>query len=264
VFPKLIHIGSFYLPTYGVMVALGFLAGLTVTTKLARRSGLDGEKITNLAVYCALAGLLGAKLLMFLFDWRTFLSDPGQIFSLSTLQAAGVFQGGLVLAFVTAFLYMRHNGLPWLKTLDAFAPGIAIGHAIGRIGCFMAGCCWGKECSLPWAVRFTNPDAAELTGVPLNTPLHPSQLYEMATEALLFAFLYWRSGKPHAAGKIMGLYLVLSSAARFVIEFTRFHEQGLYWGLSLTQWIAIAVAFAGAMLLARSEVPSAKATPVTA
>ncbi len=264
VFPKLIHIGSFYLPTYGVLVALGFLAGLSITTRLARRSGLDAEKITNLAVYCALAGLLGAKLLMFLFDWRTFLSDPQQIFSLSTLQAAGVFQGGLALAFATAFFYMRRSGLPWLKTLDVFAPGVALGHAIGRVGCFMAGCCWGTECSLPWAVRFTNPDAAELTGVPLNTPLHPSQLYEMGTEALLFVFLYWRFGKAHAAGKIMGLYLVLSSAARFVIEFTRFHEQGLYWGLSLTQWIAIAVAGAGALLLARSEVVSGKPAPAAA
>lgn len=260
-FPKLIQIGSFYLPTYGVLVALGFLAGLTITVRLGRRSGLDGEKITNLAVYCALAGLLGAKVLMILFDWRTFLADPKQIFSLPTLQAAGVFQGGLVLAFVTAFLYMRHVGLPWLRTLDAFAPGVAIGHAIGRIGCFMAGCCWGKECSLPWAVTFHNADAADLTGVPLNTPLHPSQLYEMSTEALLFAFLYWRFGKPHAAGKIMGLYLVLSSGARFLIEFTRYHEQGLYWGLSLTQWIAIAVAGAGALLLTRTEVPSARMTP---
>jgi len=261
VFPKLFHIGSFYLPTYGVLVALGFLLGLTVTVRLAKRIGLDSEKVTNLAVYCALAGLLGAKILMILFDWRVFMSDPRQVFSLSTLQAAGVFQGGLVLAFVTAFLYMRHTALPWLRTLDVFAPGIAIGHAIGRIGCFAAGCCWGRECSLPWAVTFHNPDAAELTGVPLGVALHPSQIYEMLTELALFAFLYWRFGKPHSAGKIMGLYLVLSSAARFLIEFTRFHEQGLYWGLSLTQWIAIGVAGAGALLLARNEVPSAKMTP---
>lgn len=260
-FPKLIQIGSFYLPTYGVLVALGFLAGLTITVGLARRGGLDAEKVTNLAVYCALAGLLGAKILMILFDWRLFMSDPRQIFSLSTLQAAGVFQGGLVLAFVTAFLYMRHTGLPWLRTLDVFAPGVAIGHAIGRVGCFAAGCCWGRECSLPWAVTFHNPEAAELTGVPLGVPLHPSQIYEMLTEFALFALLYWLFAKPHAPGKIMGLYLVLSSAARFLIEFTRFHEQGLYWGLSLTQWIAIAVAGAGALLLARGTVPSAKMTP---
>ncbi|MGD1096044.1 MAG: prolipoprotein diacylglyceryl transferase [Bryobacteraceae bacterium] len=255
-FPKLISIGSFYLPTYGVLVALGFLAGLTVTTRLARRNGLDGSRVVDLAVYCALAGLLGAKILMILFDWPSYMSGQFKIFSLATLQAAGVFQGGLVLAFITAFLYMRHARMPWLPTLDAFAPGIAIGHAIGRIGCLAAGCCWGEKCELPWAITFHNQDAADLTGVPLNTPLHPSQLYEMTTEAVLFAFLYWRFGRAHAPGKIMGLYLVLSSVARFGIEFTRFHEQGLYFGLSLTQWISIALALAGTALLLRPMAPA--------
>ena len=259
-FPKLISTGSFYLPTYGVLVALAFLAGLTVTVRLARRSGLSAELITNLAVYCALAGLLGAKLLMIAFDWPDI-----KIFSLSTLQAAGVFQGGLVLAIVTAFLYVRRQGLPWLETADAFAPGVALGHSIGRLGCFAAGCCWGKECSLPWAVKFHSVDAYALTGVPLEVPLHPSQLYELATEGILFAFLYWMFGRPHAPGKIIGLYLVLSSVARFGIEFTRFHEQALPFGLplSITQWIAIALAGAGAILLARPS-PPAKVSPTFA
>jgi phosphatidylglycerol:prolipoprotein diacylglycerol transferase len=256
VLPKLFSIGAFYLPTYGVLVALGFLAGLTVAVRLGRRSGLNGELVTNLAVYCALAGLLGAKILMILFDWRYFLADPGQIFSRSTLQAAGVFQGGLVLAFLTAFLYIQRTGLPALQTLDVFAPGIAIGHAIGRIGCFAAGCCWGTETRLPWAVTFHNSDANALTGVPLGVALHPSQLYEMLTEAALFVLLYWLFVRPHAPGKIMGLYLVLSSVARFGIEFTRFHEQGLHFGLSITQWISVALALAGTWLLLRRWAPA--------
>lgn len=245
-FPKLFSIGSFYLPTYGVLVALGFLAGLSVTVKLARKSHLDAEKVTNLAVYVALAGLIGAKLLMIAFDWPDI-----QIFSLSTMQAAGVFQGGLILALVTAFFYIRHNHLQPLPVADAFAPGIAIGHAIGRLGCFAAGCCWGKECSLPWAVTFRNPDANALTGVPLNVPLHPAQLYESITEAMLFAFLYWRYQRAHSPGQIIGLYLVISSIVRFFIEFERFHEQALPFGLplSITQWIAIGLAIAGAILL---------------
>jgi phosphatidylglycerol---prolipoprotein diacylglyceryl transferase len=253
-FPKLFHIGSFYLPTYGVLVALGFLAGLWVAVRLARRIGTPSELITNLAVYCALAGLIGAKILMIIFDWGDPQKPP--IFSLATLQAAGVWQGGLLLAIIVAILYIRHNKLPLLDTFDAFAPGVAIGHAIGRIGCFAAGCCWGNRCDLPWAVTFHNPEAADLTGVPLGVPLHPSQIYEMLSECALFAFLYWRFGKPHSAGKIMGMYLVLSSALRFLIEFTRFHEQGLHWGLSLTQWIAIALAIGGVALLARPGVPS--------
>jgi phosphatidylglycerol:prolipoprotein diacylglycerol transferase len=249
-FPKLFTIGSFYLPTYGVLVALGFLAGLSVTVKLAKKGGLDPEKVTNLAVYVALAGLIGAKLLMIVFDWPDI-----QIFSLATLQAAGVFQGGLILALVAAFFYIRHNKLPVLAVSDAFAPGVAIGHAIGRLGCFAAGCCWGKECHLPWAVTFKNPEAYGLTGVPLGVPLHPAQLYESATEALLFAFLYWRYQKPHAPGQIIGLYLLISSIARFLIEFERFHEQATAYGLSITQWIAIGLAIAGAILLTPKAQP---------
>lgn len=245
-FPKIFSIGSFYLPTYGVLVALGFLAGLWITVRLARKSGLDPEKVTNLAVYVALAGLIGAKLLMIAFDWPDI-----QIFSLSTLQAAGVFQGGLILALITAVFYFRHSKLPALTVFDAFAPGIALGHAIGRLGCFAAGCCWGKECHLPWAVTFRNPEASGLTGVPLDVPLHPAQLYESATEALLFAFLYWRYGRAHTPGQIIGLYLVISSIGRFFIEFARFHEQALPFGLplSITQWIAIGIAITGGILL---------------
>lgn len=260
--PKLISFGTYYLPTYGVLVALGFLTGLWVTVRLARRSGLNGELITNLAIYAALAGLLGAKLLMIWFDW-----PDVQIFSLSFWQAAGVFQGGLILALAMAYFYMRHNKLPLLESADAFAPGVAIGHAIGRLGCFAAGCCWGKTTNLPWAVTFHNPDAWALTGVPLEMPLHPSQLYEFSTEALLFGFLYWRFGRKHEPGQIIGLYLVLSSVARFLIEFTRFHEQALPFGLplSITQWIAIGLALAGAALLVRpGRAPKTSGRPVHA
>ncbi len=262
-FPKIISIGTFFLPTYGVLVALGFLAGLWVAVRLARTRGLPSELITNLAVYCALGGLLGAKILMIIFDWNDPQKPP--IFSLATLQAAGVWQGGFVLAIVVAVLYVRHNRLPLLPSFDAFAPGVALGHAIGRIGCFAAGCCWGNRCDLPWAVTFRNPEAAELTGVPLGTPLHPSQIYEMLTELAVFAFLYWRFGRPHAPGRIIGMYLTLSSIARFLIEFTRFHEQGLHYGLSLTQWIAIPLALAGVVLWVRPSVPSPKVSgPVAA
>jgi phosphatidylglycerol---prolipoprotein diacylglyceryl transferase len=245
-FPKLFSIGSFYLPTYGVLVALGFLVGLSVTVKLARKSSLDADKVTNLAVYVALAGLIGAKLLMIAFDWPDI-----QVFSLATMQAAGVFQGGLILALITAYFYIRHNQLPVLGVADAFAPGVAIGHAIGRLGCFAAGCCWGKECHYPWAVTFKNPEANGLTGVPLNVPLHPAQLYESITETLLFAFLYWRYQRAHTPGQIIGLYLVISSIIRFLIEFERFHEQALPFGLplSITQWIAVGLAIAGGILL---------------
>ncbi|MGI8743845.1 MAG: prolipoprotein diacylglyceryl transferase [Bryobacteraceae bacterium] len=248
--PKLIPIGSFFIPTYGVLVAIGFLIGLWITVKLAKRAGLPTEPVTNLAIYSALAGLAGAKLFMFLFDFNDYWSGSRAVFSLETLQAAGVYQGGLLLALLMAFYYMRRTRLPALATFDVFAPGIALGHAIGRIGCFAAGCCWGKECDLPWAVTFRNPAAHDLVGVPLNVPLHPTQLYESLSEAIIFAFLYWRIQKAHAAGEIFGLYLILYSIARFLVEFVRNHEQPLYLGLSITQWISLGTLAAGIWLVA--------------
>jgi phosphatidylglycerol:prolipoprotein diacylglycerol transferase len=250
-FPKLISIGSFFLPTYGVLVAAAFLLGLWITVRLAKRADLPSEPIANLAIYCALAGLLGAKLFMFLFNFEEYWNDPGSIFTLSTLQAAGVYQGGLLLALITAVLYIRNQRLPLLPTFDVFAPGIAAGHAVGRLGCFAAGCCWGTECHLPWAVTFHNPEANRLVGVPLNVPLHPTQLYESFSEAIIFYILYRRIAKPHAAGEVFGLYLVLYSITRFLVEFVRNHEQATHLGLSLTQWISLATLAAGVWLIAR-------------
>lgn len=247
-FPKLFTIGWFSVPTYGVLVALGFLTGLAITLRLGRRSRLPAEQLTNLAIYCALGGIAGAKLFMFLFDWQYYAQNPAEIFSFATLQAAGVFHGGFIVALLVAIVYMRKQQLPPLQTMDCFAPGIAIGHAIGRIGCFAAGCCWGRECSLPWGVRFHSDAAAP---VPLNIPLHPVQLYESAANVLIFGFLYFRFGKTHRPGEIFGWYLVLYSAARFVVEFYRNHEQSLVAGLSLTQWIALGLFTLGTALLVR-------------
>ena len=249
--PKLIEFGDFFLPAYGVLVAIAFLAGIAVTAKLAKRVGLNTEKITNLAVYCAIAGMVGAKLFMFLFDWKLYAADPSQLFTWSTLQAAGVYQGGFLMAVLMAVVYIRRNGLPVLLTMDVFAPGLALGHAIGRVGCFAAGCCWGTECELPWAATFRNPDANELTGVPLGVRLHPSQLYESGAELLIFGFLLWFFSRIPREGTVIGWYLVLYSAVRFAVEFVRHHDQALVSGLSLTQWISLATFCAGVWLLVR-------------
>ncbi len=249
-YPKLISLDGFFLPTYGLLVALGFLAALWMARRLAVRSQLDPEAVTNLGVYCAVAGLLGAKVMMLLFDWNYYASHPGEILTLRTLQAGGVFQGGLIAALATAFVYMRKHGLPGLKTADVFAPGIALGHGIGRLGCFAAGCCWGVETHLPWAVTFTKQDAHELVGVPLNTPLHPTQLYESAAEFVIFGILYRRFRSPHAGGAIIGLYLLLYGLVRFFVEFVRYHQQPNPFGgpLSTTQWLALLLGAVGLYL----------------
>lgn len=245
-YPKLISIGSFYIPTYGVLVALGFLAGLSIALRLARRAGLSGEKITNLAVYCAIGGIAGAKLFMFFFDAPYYWHHPGEIFSMQTLQAAGVFHGGFIVALLVAIFYMRRQKLPVWQTMDAFAPGVAIGQAIGRLGCFAAGCCWGRPTDSFWGVRFHSDFAAP---VPLNTPLYPVQIWESLCDFAIFLILYRQFNRTHTPGRIIGLYLVLYSTIRFIIEFYRVHEQSLVGPFSLTQWIALALLVVGALML---------------
>lgn len=261
--PKLIEFGGFYLPTYGVMVALGFLAGLWVTSRLGQKVGIDGEKISNLAISCALAGLLGAKLMMFVFEWDRYVENPSLFFSLETLQAAGVYQGGFILAFIAAVFLIRNYKLPPLLTMDAFAPGIAIGHAIGRLGCLAAGCCWGGRCDRPWAITFTDYSAYEITGVPLGIPLHPTQIYESVFNLVLFFFLYRLFLKRPAPGTVIGLYLVAYSVGRFFMEFFRDHAQELIGPFSNTQWISIAIAIVGFLILWFYARPTASSRMMT-
>jgi phosphatidylglycerol:prolipoprotein diacylglycerol transferase len=254
-FPQLFHIGSFSQSTYGVLVALAFLVALIVIGRLARRAGLNYDAVLNLGIYCALAAIAGAKVMMFLIDVPYYLNNPGEIFSLASLQAGGVFYGGLIAALIVAGLYMRRKRLPLLPTADVFAPGIALGHGIGRLGCFAAGCCWGVPTHLPWAVTFTNPVSRQLVGVPLDIPLHPTQLYESAAEFLIFGLLYRAIRKPHAPGAVISLYLMLYATVRFLVEFVRFHEQPNPFGgpLNTSQWISLALAALGAAYWVRAR-----------
>jgi len=254
-FPEIFHIGFFHLHTYGVLVAAGFLVALWMAGRLARRAGLSAERVANLGIYCALAALAGAKVMMIIVDLPYYVSRPGEIFTMSTLQAGGVFYGGLIAALAVAWWYLRRSKLPALRTADVFAPAIALGHGIGRLGCFSAGCCWGVECHLPWAVTFNNPVAQDLVGVPLHTPLHPTQLYEAAAEFVIFGILYRAVGKPHRAGAIISLYLMLYSTVRFVVEFFRYHDQGNLWGtpLDTSQWISLGLFAVGAAYFVRQR-----------
>jgi len=257
-FPKVISIGGYFLPAYGLLVAMGFLAGVGLATKLARRAGLNAETVTNLAVYCALAGLAGAKLMMFALNFDYYSANPGELFSVGTLLSAGVFHGGFLAAVLFAWFYIRRQGLPLLRTLDVLAPGAALGHAIGRLGCFAAGCCWGSACSRPWAVTFTNPDAHEITGVPLNVALHPAQLYEALLTFAVAYVLYQGFSTKRTPGWTFGLYLALYGPVRIVTEFFREHDQAPPFGgpLTWTQWIALLLTVLGVWLVARSRKPA--------
>jgi len=256
-FPRLISIGTFTLPTYGLLVAIAFLTGLWLASKFAKQRGLNSEKIVNLGVYCALTGMLGAKILMIVLD-PEYRAHPLEVFSLATLQSAGIFFGGFIAALLFAFFYMRAQGLPVLGTSDIFAPGLALGHGIGRLGCFAAGCCWGTPTHLPWAVTFTNQNAT--TGVPLGIPLHPTQLYEAFAEAIICLILIARLRKPHRDGSIIGLYLALYGSVRFAVEFVRMHDSSNPLGgpFTLEQWISLALVIAGVYLVVRPQAQSTR------
>src|SRR6185312_6847665 len=175
-FPVLFNLGRFTLHTYGLLVATGFLVGIYTARHFARRFGMDPERVFNLAVYLALAAIVGAKLFLVIQDWRYYVLDPGSLLSVGFLQSAGIFYGGLIGALVVLTWYVRSQRLSWLAVGDAIVPGVALGHGIGRLGCFSAGCCWGKPTSLPWGVTFRNAYAHATVGVPLNVRLQPTQL----------------------------------------------------------------------------------------
>jgi phosphatidylglycerol---prolipoprotein diacylglyceryl transferase len=261
-FPRLFHIGSFSLPTYGVLVALAFLVALWLAARFAKLQGVPKDSVVNLGVYCALVGMRGAKVLMIALD-PEYREHPLEIFSMSTLQSAGIFFGGFILALIFAWFYMRRQHLPVLQTSDLFAPGLALGHGIGRLGCLAAGCCWGRPTHLPWGITFSNPDAT--TGVPLGIPLQPTQLYEAVGEAIICAILIYRLLRPHREGQIIGLYLALYGALRFGVEFLRAHDASNPFGgpFVLEQWISLAAIVAGIWLMMR-RAPVVRLKPVTA
>jgi len=249
-FPRLFQIGSFSLPTYGALVAVAFLTALWLTSRFAKERGVNSEKVVNLGVYCALTGMLGAKILMIVLD-PGYRAHPEDIFTRETLQSAGIFYGGFIAALVFAYFYMRRQKLPVLATADLFAPGVAIGHGIGRLGCFAAGCCWGKPTTLPWAVTFT--DKNNTTGVPLGVPLHPTQIYEALAEVVICLVLVRLLKRKHQDGSVIGMYLLLYGLVRFAVEFLRVHDGSNPLGgpFVLEQWISLAVAVGGAWLLSR-------------
>jgi phosphatidylglycerol:prolipoprotein diacylglycerol transferase len=251
-YPILFRIGNFPINTYGVFLALAFLAAIFVTVRLAERDGLPRERIYDLCLWLLLSSLVGSKILMF-FTEPEYRQNPLLLFSLDFLRSGGVFYGGLLGAMITGYFLMRRWKLPWWETADACAPGIALGNVLGRLGCFSAGCCWGKPTNLSWGVRFTEL-AHEITGVPVDSKLHPTQLYESFTMLIAFAFLIWLHKRKKFSGQVILAYALIYSTVRFLIEFLRDDPRGdilgltSLTGLSTSQLIGI-VAGVGALII---------------
>jgi phosphatidylglycerol---prolipoprotein diacylglyceryl transferase len=239
--PILFDLGPATIYTYGVLLASAYLLGLKLAMVRAKARGLDQARVLDLGIYIIISALLGAKLLLVITDFKTFISDPKELITLA--RSGGVFYGGLILAVSVALWYIRKIGLPLWTTCDVFAPGIALGHVVGRFGCFFAGCCWGKPTDVAWAITFTNPYAAANVGTPLNVPLHPTQLYEAGAEALILAILLSTEKRGRGyPGRTFWLYMLLYAVSRFVIEFYRNDPRGAVLMFSTSQFISLILA----------------------
>jgi phosphatidylglycerol---prolipoprotein diacylglyceryl transferase len=215
-FPRLIQIGSFYIPTYGVLLAIAYLVGIWMLRRKARADGLPEQKVFDLSLYILAAAILGAKLLLVVVEWHRYVENPRNL--LEVLRSGGVFYGGLIAATIVGIWYMRKHRLPAWKISDMAAPSIALGEAIGRWGCFAAGCCYGKPTDLPFGVTFTDPFAHDAVGTPLNVALHPTQLYLSLNAFLIFLVLQWAYRRRSFDGEVFWLYVLLYAITRGILE----------------------------------------------
>lgn len=217
-FPVLIKIGPITLHTYGVLLVVGVMSAVFLILKLAKKQNLDQHLMADFLFYTILMGLLGAKIFLFVTEIKFYSQNPGEIKNLIT--SAGTFYGGLIFGAIFAIWFLRKHKLGFRVLADMIAPAIALAHFFGRLGCFFAGCCWGREaegCSI--AVTYANKQAT--TGVPQNIPLYPTQLMESILNLLNFIILMILYHKKKFQGQIFAIYIFNYSLIRFIVEFFR-------------------------------------------
>ncbi len=238
-YPQLFEFYGVSIYTYGLMLVAAYLVGLRVAVTRGRTRGLNDARVMDLGILVIVGALVGAKLLLFVVEFDHILAEPA--FAWTLLRSAGVFYGGLIVALGAAFWFMRRHRMPLWTTCDAFAPGIALGQAVGRVGCLLAGCCYGHPTDLPWGITFTNPIAAANVGTPLDVALHPTQLYESVATLLILGILLLseRRGRMFP-GQLFWSYLLLYPLARFAIEFFRGDPRGTVLDLvSTSQFVSL-------------------------
>lgn len=245
--PILLEVGPLKIFTYGFFLALAFLSAIYVSGREARRLGLPGGRFYDLCFYIVLAALVGSRLVYVLLDLRQFLANPLKIFAL--WEGGLVFHGGVILAVLVAFYYLHRHGMPWRVAFDALGLGMPVGQFFGRLGCFMAGCCYGSPAGLPWAVTFTDPHSL----CPVREPLHPAQLYEAFLALGVFGLLSVLKTRKRFDGQLLLTYFCLAGLVRFVVEFFRHpgdYRGHMFWGwMPLTQLFALSVAVVSGALL---------------
>ena len=246
--PILFEVGGLTIYSYGVLLAAAYLLGLQFARARARARGLDAQRVMDLGIWIIISALVGAKLLLFLVDFREFTASPRDLIGLA--RSGGVFYGGLMAAVGVAFWYMWRFHMPVWTTTDVFAPGI-----------LLAGCCFGRPTSEPWGITFHSTVAAANVGTPLGVPLHPTQIYEAVGELMILGLLLATERRGRVlAGRTFSTYLLLYGVTRFVIEIYRGDSRGLILGvLSTSQFVSVIlvpVAILMLYLLGRRPQPS--------
>ena len=241
VHPRLLTTPFYTLHTFGPLLAAAYLAAFWWLTRRGRQEGLDADALASLGIWAIVGAVIGAKVLLVVRTLPEYAA-PSEVLSLSLVTSAGDFYGGFLGALTaTAIYFRRHPRLPFWRSADLAGPAIALGQAIGRIGCFMAGDDYGSPTHVAWSVTFTDEDAARIGGAPLGVPLHPVQLYESAVCLLLFALLVRLSRSKRFEGEVILAYTFLYAIARFILEFYRGDgDRGFVFGgaLSTSQFIA--------------------------
>ncbi len=217
--PILFRLGPLTLHSYGLMMAVGVGMALWFVYVQSKARGLDAPRIVDAGFYIILVSLVGAKLVLLAGNFSYYIRYPGELLSLA--RSGGVFQGGLAFGVIFALWYFRRRKISIWPVADIAGPALALGHGFGRIGCFLAGCCYGRECSAFPGVSFKSSYAHELTSIPLEKALHPVQLYESLLNFLNFLVLFLILRKKKFDGQVFGFYVVNYSLIRFCTEYFR-------------------------------------------
>lgn len=240
----LFSIGHFTVHTYGVMIAIGVILCVVMGYYRAKRMEMKAESVLDLAILCVVMGFLGAKVFFVILSWKQFLTDP-----LSVLGSSGfVVYGGIIFDVVSALIYCKIKNIRFFEYFDLLAPSVSLAQAFGRLGCFFAGCCYGKETSLPIGIVFPEGGFA-----PAGVPLLPTQLFSSAGDFVIAFVLIRMTGKMRHTGDVGALYLMLYGIGRFCVEFLRTNEQGGFIGLTTAQLISIVFMIISIVLFIRNK-----------
>jgi phosphatidylglycerol:prolipoprotein diacylglycerol transferase len=255
--PVLIKIGWFSVYSFGFMLALSFLAGIYLSSVRAKKLGVDPQLVLDLSVYVILSGVVGSRLLYVAFhigEYRNLVD----VFAL--WQGGATLYGGFALALLVGYAFCKKRNTAFLLMGDIFSPAIALGIGLTRIGCFLSGCCFGKETTLPWGVKFpagspAGAFAAELAGEKgvSSVALHPTQLYDSFLALCLFALLVTLGGRFKKRGATFGLLLLGYGTSRFIVDFFRVYERNMRVAgiFNLNQAVSAVLVLTGAFLVLR-------------